>query len=74
MIPEEITREAMDAGFDSVEELTLRSGETVYLLQSEGIIGLPMYLHYVDGILMLSTREESLALFDEPDYMGDDNG
>lgn len=74
MIPEEITKEAMDAGFNSVEELTLMSGETVYLLQSSGATGLPMYLHYVDGILMLSTREESLALFSEPEYMRDDNG
>ena len=43
----------------------------MYLLQSDAIIGLPMYLHYVDGILAPSTREESMGLFDEPDYMGE---
>lgn len=70
MIPEEVRNEAMLMGFTAVEELVLRSGETIYLLVADAAkVGLPQYLYYVDGLLMQSTAAESLALFDEPAYM-----
>lgn len=70
MIPAEVTVEAMAMGYASVEELVLRSGETIYLLVSDAEkVGMPQYLHYVDGLLVQSTAAESLALFDEPAYM-----
>lgn len=70
MIPAEVTSEAKIMGFASVEELVLRSGETIYLLVADTAkVGLPQYLHYVDGLLMQSTAAESLDLFDEPAYM-----
>lgn len=57
-------------GFDSAEEFTLKSGEVVYLMQSEGNIGLPRYARYLGGgDFEASTDEESMALFDEPDYL-----
>ena len=57
-------------GFDSAEELTLKSGEVVYLLQSEGNIGLPRYARPIEGGgFVASTDEESMALFEEPDYL-----
>lgn len=73
MIPNEVTQEARATGFADVSELVLRSGETVYLLDAGGgRVGLPMYLHYVDGLLMQSTVEESMALFDEPEFIRED--
>lgn len=70
MIPAEVTKEAKAMGFLTAEELVLRSGETVYLLISDAAkVGLPQYLHYVDGLLVQSTHAESMALFDEPAYM-----
>ena len=70
MILAEVTREAKLMGFASVEELVLRSGETIYLLVADGgKIGVPQYLHYVDGLLVQSTHAESMALFDEPAFM-----
>lgn len=70
MIPAEVTDEARVMGFSKVEELVLRSEETIYLLVADAAkVGLPQYLHYVDGLLVQSTAAESLALFDEPAYM-----
>lgn len=70
MIPAEVTDEARVMGFAKVEELMMRSGETIYLLVADAVkVGLPQYLHYVDGLLMQSTAAESLALFNEPAYM-----
>lgn len=70
MIPAEVTNEAKVMGFPKVEELVLRSGETIYLLVADAAkVGLPQYLHYVDGLLMQSTHAESMALFSEPAYM-----
>lgn len=70
MIPAEVTTEAKVMGFAGVEELVLRSGEIIYLLVADDVkIGVPQYLHYVDGLLMQSTHAESMALFNEPAYM-----
>lgn len=70
MIPADVTNEARAMGFANVEELVLRSGETIYLLVADAAkVGLPQYLHYVDGLLVQSTHAESMALFDEPAYM-----
>jgi len=69
MIPNDILEYASLMGFDELEEVKLRGGEIVYLIQQEGAVGLPMYLHVVDGIVKLSTYEESMELFSEPDYM-----
>lgn len=60
-------------GFDSVERIALTSGETAYVLVGDGKIGLPMYLHHVDGVVMLSTHDESMRLLDEPEYIGGDD-
>lgn len=57
-------------GFKSAEELALKSGEVVYLMQSDGNIGLPRYARYLGGgDFEASTDEESMALFEEPDYL-----
>lgn len=69
MIPKNILEYASLLGFDELEEVTLEGGETVYLIQQEGIVGLPMYLRETDGIVTMSSYEESMALFQEPDYM-----
>ena len=70
MIPAEVSNEANIMGFAGVDEIVLRSGETIYLLiAGGGKVGVPQYLHYVDGILTQSTHAESMALFDEPAYM-----
>ena len=70
MIPAEVTVEAKVTGYVSAEELVLRNGETIYLLIADGgKVGVPQYLHYVDGLLMQSTNAESMALFDEPAFM-----
>ena len=70
MIPAEVTVEAKVTGYVSAEELVLRNGETIYLLIADGgKVGVPQYLHYVDGLLMQSTHAESMALFDEPAFM-----
>lgn len=63
--------EAIAMGYEGAEEITLSSGETVYLLMAGdgAIIGLPTYIHEVDGIVVASTYEESMALFDEPNYL-----
>lgn len=75
MIPEEVLDYAAMLGLGDLDEITLRNGEHVYLIQDMGIAGTPMYLHYVDDTITLSTHEESMALFDEPDYMrGDEDG
>ena len=74
MIPKDIQEYASLLGFDELDEITLRSGEKVYLVQTDGIVGLPMYLHDLSGIVRLSTYDESMALFYEPDYMGEENG
>ena len=72
MIPDEVILEASEMGYVTAEELRLRSGKTVYLLVPEdgAIVGLPQYLHYVDGVLVQSNAKESMALLDEPDYIG----
>jgi hypothetical protein len=72
MIPRDIQAEADAMGAEGLEEITLSSGEVVYLLRFSGKVGLPAYLHYEDGIIVASTYEQSMALFDEPAYMGDD--
>ena len=69
MIPKDILEYASLLGFEKLETIKLKSGEEVYLIQTSGIVGLPMYLHYVDGIVRASTPDESMALFEEPDYM-----
>lgn len=69
MIPKDILEYASLLGFEKLETIKLKSGEEVYLIQTSGIVGLPMYLHYVDGTVGLSTHDESMALFEEPDYM-----
>lgn len=73
MIPRDILETADAMGFDGVEEMTLTGGETAYILIGDGRIGLPMYLHYVDGAVTLSTYEESMRLLDEPEYIGGDD-
>lgn len=72
MIPKDIEAEAESVGAESLEEITLSNGEVVYLLGFSGKVGLPVYLHYVDGTIVTSTRDESMALFNEPAYIGDD--
>lgn len=73
MIPQEVMTEAIAMGFEGVEEVTLKSGETVYVMVAgDAKIGLPIYLHYVDELLVPSTGEQAMALFDEPDYTKDD--
>lgn len=74
MIPKDIYEYASALGFDELEEIGLESGETVYLIQQDGVVGLPMYLHIVDGIVRLSTHEESMKLFNEPEYIGEQDG
>lgn len=74
MIPSDIREYASLLGFDELDEITLRSGEKVYLVKAEGIVGLPMYLHNVDGIVRTSTYEESMRLFNEPEYTGEQDG
>lgn len=69
MIPKDILEHASMLGFEKLETIALRSGEEVYLVQADGIVGPPIYLHYVDGTIELSTHDESMALFEEPDYM-----
>ena len=71
MIPKDILEYASFLGFDQLEEVTLKDGETVYLIQQEGIVGLPMYLHKTDGIVGMSSYEETMALFQERDYARD---
>lgn len=61
-------------GYETAEQLKLKSGETVYLLIHEGKIGLPRYIRDVGGFLKLSTDEESMKLFDEPAFLEDDDG
>lgn len=73
MIPRDILETADTMGFDSVEKMTLTDGETVYILIGDGKIGLPMYLHHVDGVATLSTYEESMRLLEEPEYIGGDD-
>lgn len=72
MIPRDIEAEADAMGAEGLEEITLSSGEVVYLMGFSGKVGLPVYLHYVDGTIVTSTHDESMALFDEPAYIGDD--
>ena len=74
MIPSEIIDYAATLGLGDLEEIRLKSGESVYLIQDSGIAGTPMYLHYVDDVVVLSTHDESMALFEEPDYMEDHDG
>lgn len=74
MIPMDIQEYASLLGFDELEEITLRSGEKVYLVKDEGIVGIPMYLHNVGGIVRTSTYDESMELFDEPEYVGSEDG
>lgn len=69
MIPKDILEHASLLGFEKLETIKLKSGEEVYLIQTEGIVGIPMYLHHVNGIVGLSTYDESMALFNEPEYM-----
>lgn len=69
MTLDEARDRAREWGWDDAEELVLLSGETVYLLVGEGMIGLPRYIHDVGGLALLSTDEESMALFDEPAYL-----
>lgn len=73
MIPADIRDYASSLGIDELEEIELRNGETVYLIQGQGMSGLPLYLHYDQGSIVVSNRNESMTLFDEPSYMGDDN-
>ncbi len=72
MIPKDIEAEAESVGAESLEEITLSNDEVVYLLGFSGKVGLPVYLHYEDGIIVTSTYEQSMALFDEPAYIGDE--
>ena len=74
MIPEEVREDAQAAGFKSVEELELASGETVWLLvpNDGAVVGLPVYLHYVNGLLTISTPKESRAILSDPSFVGDD--
>lgn len=72
MIPRDIEAEAEAMGAEGLEEITLSSGEVVYLLRFDGKVGTPVYLHYADGIIVTSTHDESMSLFNEPDYIGDD--
>ena len=74
MIPSNIREYASLLGFDELDEITLRSGEKVYLVKTNGVVGLPMYLHNVDGIVRTSTYEESMRLFNEPEYTGEQDG
>lgn len=70
MIPHEVMQEAALLGYVSVSEIRLRSGETVYLLISDNAkIGLPMYLHYVDEAIAMSTYDESISLLGEPEFL-----
>lgn len=69
MIPKEVIEQASLMGFEELEAIKLRSGEEVYLIQMDGTVGLPTYLHMKDGIATMSTYDESMALFDEPSYM-----
>lgn len=72
MIPKDIKAEADAMGAEGLEEIILSSGEVVYLLRFGGKVGLPVYLHYVDGIIVTSTHDESMSLFNESAYIGDD--
>ena len=72
MIPRDIEAEADAMGAEGLEEITLSSGEVVYLLRFGGKVGLPVYLHYADDIIVTSTHDESMSLFNEPAYVGDD--
>lgn len=72
MIPRDIEAEADAMGAEGLEEITLSSGEVVYLLRFGGKVGLPIYLHYADGIIVTSAHDESMSLFNEPAYIGDD--
>lgn len=72
MIPRDIEAEAEAMGAEGLEEITLSSGEVVYLLRFDGKVGTPVYLHYADGIIVTSTHDESMSLLNEPAYIGDD--
>lgn len=74
MTLENAIRWAVDAGYETAEELELKSGEVVYLLVGGGKIGLPRYIRDVDGFFELSDDAESMALFREPAFLeGDDD-
>lgn len=64
MIPAEVANEAGQMGYDGVVEIQRDDGEAVFLLiPPDGArVGLPQYLHYVDGLLMPSTYEESIEI------------
>lgn len=71
MVPQEVLDDAVALGFGT-EEMELASGETVWLLvpRGEAKVGLPIYLHYVDGILEASSHDESIALLSDPAFEG----
>lgn len=71
MVPQEVLDDAKALGFGT-EEMELASGETVWLLvpRGEAKVGLPLYLHYVDGILTTSSHAESVALLSDPAFAG----
>ena len=63
---------AEDYGYETAEEIKLKSGEAVYLLVGNGAVGLPRYLHDRGELFELSSDEESMELFDEPEYMDEE--
>lgn len=60
---------AVSFGYETAKAIELRSGETVYLLVGGGRIGLPRFIRDVGGLFVLSSDEESMALFDEPSFL-----
>lgn len=66
---EEASTWARDAGYETAEEIRLRSGETVYLLVGGGKIGLPRFIRDLGGVFVLSSDEESRSLFHEPAFL-----
>lgn len=66
---------AVENGYETTEELHMSNGGTVYLLQPKdgALIGIPRYIRETELGFVVSTDDESMALFDEPDYMGEDD-
>lgn len=62
---------AKNHDYETTEELQLRDGSIVYLLQPKdgAVIGLPRYIKKTPFGFDVSTDDESMNLFNEPDYM-----
>jgi hypothetical protein len=76
LIKDEADAWAKSNGYEETDEIRMRSGETAYLLQpADGhVIGIPRYIRHTEQGFIMSNYEESMALFDEPDYMRNEDG